>query len=145
MLTRITGIIGWLGFAAVLVAVGIRFGYPAKDQYATYAAYAGLVCLLIYILGQWRDIAKLFTRRQARYGTLTGVSIVVVLGILIAINYIGARQNKRWDLTANKQFSLSDQTRNVLGKLDSPLEVLVFAQEPEFQTWQDRLKGYRYS
>ena len=54
MLNRITGIIGWIGFAAVLVAVGIRFGYPAKDQYATYAAYTGLACLLIYILGQWR-------------------------------------------------------------------------------------------
>src|SRR2546423_2099397 len=144
MLTRITGIIGWLGFAAVLVAVGIRFGYPAKDQYATYAAYAGLVCLLIYILGQWRDIAKLFTRRQARYGTLTGVSIVVVLGILVAINYIGARQNKRWDLTANKQFSLSDQTRTVLRKLDAPLRVRVFSDETSFQQSKDKLNEYTY-
>ena len=58
--------------------------------------------------------------------------MLVVLGILIAINYIGARQNKRWDLTANKQFSLSDQSKNVLAKLDSPLQMLVFAQEPEF-------------
>ena len=41
-------------------------------------------------------------------------SVLVVLGILVAVNYIGARQNKRWDLTANKQFSLSDQSRNVL-------------------------------
>src|ERR1051325_1793123 len=140
MLTRIIGLIGWLGFAAVLVAVGIRFGYPAKDQYATYAAYTGLVCLLIYILGQWRDIAKLFTRRQARYGTLMGVSVVVVLGILIAINYIGARQNKRWDLTATKQFSLSDQTRTVLQKLDAPLNIMVFAQETGFQPYKDKLK-----
>ena len=53
----------------------------------------------------------MFARRQARYGALTGVSVLVVLGILIAINYIGARQNKRWDLTTNKQFSLSDQTQ----------------------------------
>ncbi len=145
MITRITNLIGWLGFAAVLVAVGIRFGYPAKDQWATYAAYAGLVCLLIYILGQWRDIAKLFTRRQARYGTLTGVSVLVVLGILVAINYIGARQNKRWDLTANKQFSLSDQTRNVLQKLDSPLAITVFTQESNFQPFKDKLKEYEYS
>ena len=144
MLTRIISLIGWLGFAAVLVALGIRFGYPAKDQYATYAAYAGLVCLLIYILGQWRDIAKLFTRRQARYGTLMGVSIVVVLGILVAINYIGARQNKRWDLTANKQFSLSDQTRNVLQKLDSPLNIMVFTRENDFQPFKDKLKEYEY-
>jgi len=145
MLNRIISVIGWIGFAAVVAAVGIRFGYPAKDQYATYLAYAGLVCLLIYILGQWRDIAKMFTRRQARYGTLTAVSVLVVLGILIAINYIGARQNKRWDLTVNKQFSLSDQTRGVLQKLDSPLTVMVFAKESDFQPYKDKLKEYEYT
>src|SRR5439155_20028558 len=36
-------------------------------------------------------------------------------------------------------------TRTVLTKLDSPLEVLVLAQEPDFQTWHDRLKEYQYS
>ncbi len=145
MLNRIVNVIGWIGFAAVLAAVGIRFGYPAKDQYATYFAYAGLVCLLVYILGQWRDIAKLFSRRQARYGALTGLSVAIVLGILIAINYIGARQNKRWDLTASKEYSLSDQTRNVLQKLDAPLQIMVFAQEGEFQRYKDRLKEYEYA
>jgi ABC-type uncharacterized transport system involved in gliding motility auxiliary subunit len=103
------------------------------------------VCVLAYTLGQWREIAKVFTRRQARYGTLAGVSILVVLGILVAINYIGAKQNKRWDLTANKQFSLSDQSRNVVAKLDSPLQIRVFAQEPEFQTYRDKLKEYEYA
>ena len=145
MMTRIIGAIGWLGFAAVLGALAIRFGYPAKAEYGSYLAYAGLVCLLIYILGQWRDIAKMFTGRQARYGTLTGVSVLIVLGILIAINYIGARQNKRWDLTANKQFSLSDQSRSVLQKLESPLSVMVFAQEKDFQPFKDRLKDYEYT
>ena len=52
------------------------------------------------------------TRR--RYGTMSIVSIVVVLGILVAINYLGARQNKRWDLTANQVYSLSDQTIKIL-------------------------------
>ena len=111
MVNRIIGMVFWLGVAALLAATGIRFGYPAKDQYVSYLLYAGLVCLLIYVLGQWRDIVKMFSSRQARYGSLTGVSVLVVLGILVAINYIGARQNKRWDLTANQQFSLSDQTQ----------------------------------
>src|SRR5215467_16358605 len=112
-LNRIIGIVGWIGFAAVLGALALsRFGTtPVHDQWRTYLAYGGLVCLLIYILGQWRDIARLFSGRQARYGTLSAVSILIVLGILVAINYIGSRQNKRWDLTANRQFSLSDQTR----------------------------------
>jgi len=144
MVNRILSIVGWIGTALVFVAVAIRFGYPAKEQWAYYLAWAGLVCVLLYTLGQWREIARVFSGRQARYGTLAATSILVVLGILVAINYIGAKQNKRWDLTANKQFSLSDQSRNVLSKLDSPLQVLVFARDEEFQRYQDKLKEYQY-
>ena len=145
MMNRILSLVGWLGTAMVFVAVAIRFGYPAKEQWAYYLAWGGLVCVLAYTLGQWREIAKVFSRRQARYGTLMGVSIVVVLGILVAINYIGSRQNKRWDLTANKQFSLSDQSRNVVGKLDAPMQVQVFAQEQTFPRFQERIKEYEYA
>jgi len=145
MMNRILSLIGWLGTAMVFVAVAIRFGYPAKEQWAYYLAWGGLVCVLAYTLGQWREIAKVFARRQARYGTLMGVSILVVLGILVAINYIGSKQNKRWDLTANKQFSLSDQSRNVVSKLDSPMQVQVFAQEPQFPRYQERIKEYEYA
>src|SRR6185503_12854562 len=144
MVNRILSLVGWLGTAMVFVAVAIRFGYPAKEQWAFYLAWAGLVCVLAYTLGQWREIARVFSRRQARYGTLAATSVLIVLGILVAINYIGARQNKRWDLTANKQFSLADQSRNVLQKLDSPLQVMVFAQEQEFPRYQDKLKEYSY-
>jgi ABC-type uncharacterized transport system involved in gliding motility auxiliary subunit len=129
----------------VFVAVAIRFGYPAKEQWAYYLAWGGLVCVLLYTLGQWREIAKVFSRRQTRYGTLAGVSVLVVLGILIAINYIGSRQNKRWDLTANKQFSLSDQTKGIVAKLDAPMQMMVFAQEPEFQRYRDKLNEYQYA
>jgi ABC-type uncharacterized transport system involved in gliding motility auxiliary subunit len=145
MLNRILNLVGWLGMLLVFVAVGIRFGLPAKEQYAYYLAWAGLICVLAYTLSQWREIAKMFSRRQAKYGTLAGVSILVVLGILVAINYIGAKQNKRWDLTANKQFSLSDQSRNVLTKLDSPLQIKVFVQDAEFDRYRDRLKEYEYA
>ncbi len=145
MMNRILSLIGWLGTAMVFVAVAIRFGYPAKEQWAFYLAWGGLVCVLAYTLGQWREIAKVFSRRQTRYGTLMGVSILVVLAILVAINYIGSKQNKRWDLTANKQFSLSDQSRNVAAKLDAPLQVVVFAQEPQFTRFQEKMKEYEYA
>src|SRR5579872_7067811 len=145
MVNRILSLVGWLGTALVFVAVAIRLGLPAKEQYAYYLAWGGLVCVVLYTLGQWREIAKVFERRQTRYGSLSATSVLVVLGILVAINYIGAKQNKRWDLTANKQFSLSEQTKSVLAKLDSPLQILVFAQEPEFQSFQDKLKEYTYA
>ena len=144
MVNRILSLVGWLGTAMVFVAVAIRFGLPAKEQYAYYLAWAGLICVLAYTLGQWREIVKVFARRQTRYGTLAATSVLAVLGILVAINYIGARQNKRWDLTANKQFSLSDQSKNVIVKLDAPLQILVFDKETEFPRFQDKLKEYQY-
>jgi len=145
MVNRILSLIGWLGTALVMIAVAIRFGFPAKEQWAYYLAWSGLVCVLAYTLGQWREIATMFSGRQARYGTLTGVSVLVVLAILVAINYIGSRQNKRWDLTANKQFGLSDQSRNIISKLDAPLQMLAFEKEDQVQRLQDRLKEYQYA
>jgi gliding motility-associatede transport system auxiliary component len=145
MIQKVLNIVGWIGMGMVLVAVAIRFGMPAKEQYAYYLAWGGLVAVLLYTIGQWREIATAFSGRQARYGALTSVSVLVVLGILVAINYIGKKQNKRWDLTANKQFALADQSRNVLAKLDAPLQVQVFAKEQDFPTFQDKLKEYTYA
>ncbi|OGA89092.1 MAG: hypothetical protein A3G27_13740 [Betaproteobacteria bacterium RIFCSPLOWO2_12_FULL_66_14] len=147
MVNRILSLVGWLGTALVAGAFTMMFA-PALNNYSQYArpvAMAGLVCILAYTAGQWREIAQVFSRRQARYGTLAATSVIAVLGILVAINYIGARQNKRWDLTTSKQFSLADQSRNVLAKLDSPLQVLVFAQEPEFPRYRDKMKEYEYA
>ena len=145
MVNRIFSFIGWLGTALVLGAVGVRYFLPARDQYATYLAWAGLVCMALYIASQWREILGYFRTRQARYGTLAAFSIFIALGILVAINYIGKRENKRWDLTASKQFSLSDQSRNYVSKLDAPLTVRVFDKDINFQQYRDRLKEYEYA
>jgi ABC-type uncharacterized transport system involved in gliding motility auxiliary subunit len=147
MVNRILSLVGWLGTAIVAVALAVS-NVPALNNYSQYArplAIAGLICVLAYTAGQWREISQVFSRRQTRYGALMGVSILVMLAILVAINYIGARQNKRWDLTANKQFSLSDQSRTVAAKLDSPMQVQVFALERDFPRLQDKIREYEYA
>ena len=153
MTNKIFGIIGWLGTAFVLAAIAIWVGTRTSlnlsaqwDQYRFYLAWAGLVCVLIYMASQWRDIADMFRRRQARYGTLAATSVLIVLAILVAVNYIGKQQNKRWDLTENKQFSLSQQSRDVVAKLDAPVEIMGFmppADQPTaVNTFRDLLQEY---
>ena len=144
MLKRILGLLGWLGVALVFAAVAIRFLKPEWQQYYNGLAIAGLVCTLLYMLSQWREIVQAFAGRQARFGTLAAASILVVLGILIAINYLSARHNKRWDLTAAHQFSLSDQTKKVLADLKEPVKIRVFARSDEFERYRDRLDEYTY-
>jgi ABC-type uncharacterized transport system involved in gliding motility auxiliary subunit len=144
MLKRILGLLGWLGVALVFAAVAIRFLKPEWQQYYNGLAIGGLVCTLLYMLSQWREIGQSFSGRQARFGTLAAASVVVVLAIIVAINYLSTRHNKRWDLTGSKQFSLSDQTKKVLADLKEPVSVRVFARSEDFQRYHDRLDQYTY-
>jgi ABC-type uncharacterized transport system involved in gliding motility auxiliary subunit len=144
MLKRISGLIGWLGTALIFTAVAILLSRPLWAAYARWMAWAGLVCILVYALGQWREIAAAFGRRQARLGALAVASVLVVLGILVAINYIAGRENKRWDLTAGGQFTLSDQTKKVLSGLGAPLKMIVFDKETNFERFKLRLPEYQY-
>ena len=144
MLKRILGLLGWLGVALVFAAVAIRFLKPEWQWYSN-LALGGLVCTLLYMLSQWREIARSFSGREARFGTVAVVSSVVVLAILVTVNYLGVRHNKRWDLTAAKQFTLSDQTRKVLQGLQKPVAIKVFAAPDEFQRFRDRLDEYQYA
>ena len=145
MLNKILGTLTWLGIALVGAGVAARFLQPDLVELRYWLLVSGLVCILLYVLGQWREIARLFARRQARYGTLATTTILLVLGILTAVNIVLSRQNKRWDLTAAGQYSLSDQTRRVLESLEAPINVLVFARESEFPRYRDRLQEYEYT
>jgi ABC-type uncharacterized transport system involved in gliding motility auxiliary subunit len=145
MLQRILGIVGWIGTALVFAAVAIRFVRPEWDQYAVYLAWAGLASVILYTLGQWRDIIAFFQRRQARYGALATISVLVALAIAVAVNYLGSRQNKRWDLTANQQNSLSEKTVKLLQTLEAPVKFTVFERQTDMERFRTRLTEYDYN
>jgi ABC-type uncharacterized transport system involved in gliding motility auxiliary subunit len=144
MLKRVFDLIAWLGVALVLGAVAVRFLQP-DAPYSRWLAWGGLACIVVYILGQWREVARLFAGRSARLGSISVASVLAVLAILGAVNYISSREHKRWDLTTSGEFTLSPQTAKILASLDSPLKMTVFARETEFQTFRDKLGGYEYA
>ena len=148
MLKQVTSVIGWIGTVLVFAAVAVRFGKPEWAQYATYAAWAGLVCVLVYLVGQYQDVRDAYGRRQVRYGTLSLVSVLAVLGILVAVNYLSTVRTKRWDLTANQIYSLSDQTVKILDGLDAPVTMTAFYSNgsggPADQQMRQRLDEYKF-
>jgi ABC-type uncharacterized transport system involved in gliding motility auxiliary subunit len=144
MLKRILGILSYVGMALVFGALAVRILRPAWDQYAVYASWAGLALVALYTIGQWREIVAFFRRRSARYGALASASVLIVLGILIAVNYLSTRENKRWDLTANRQYSLSEQTVKLLQGLKSPAKFVVFDRQENLERFRSRLSEYEY-
>ena len=67
-------------------------------------------------------------KRQTKYGAYLGVYVLVVLAILGAGNYLANRYNKTLDTTSNKIFSLSDQTKKVVGNLTQDVKIYYFDQ-----------------
>lgn len=144
MLRRLFNLLGWLGAVLVVAALAIRILKPELAPVYRGLAIAGLVVTLLYLLSQWREIGRSFTRRQVRYGAISFGSVIIVLAILVGINWIAARQSKRWDLTAGGQFTLSDQTRKILGSLKEPVKVRVFASARTVEPFRDRLTEYAH-
>ena len=152
-MTRALNVLAWIGTGLVFVAAAVRIlGWadamtvsPDMDRYAMFASWAGLALVLLNTLGQWRQIIAWFGHRNARYGTLASVSVLVGLGILVAANYLANRENKRWDLTENRQFTLSDQTVKLLQGLTAPVKFVVFERNTNFDRFRTRLANYEYS
>ena len=145
MVQKILGALGWVGVAVVVAGMVARFVVPERQELWWWALVVGVALIVVYGLGQWRSVAELFERRQARYGTLATSGVLLGVAILVGANYVLARQNKRWDLTAAQQYSLSDQTVRILQSLESPIRVMVFAQEFDFPRYRDRLAEYEYT
>ncbi|ODS53735.1 MAG: hypothetical protein ABS36_14035 [Acidobacteria bacterium SCN 69-37] len=140
---HVISLLGWIGVVLVVAAVIIRFARPDLPQWSQGLALAGLLVTVLYTLTQWRDIARSLGGRGVRYGSMAVTSAVLVLGILVAINWLGSRHNKRWDLTEASQFSLSDQTVQILRSLKKPVTIRVFYTGSS-QAEHDRLDEYTY-
>jgi len=145
MIQKILESLNWIGTTLVVSAAFILFFQPEQQELGWWLFIIGIAFISLYAIGKWKDILRFFSGRKARYGTLATSGLLLGLGILIGTNYILARQNKRWDLTAAKQYSLSDQTVRILESLESPIKIMVFAQEFDFPRYRDRLDEYEYT
>ncbi|MEO5821765.1 MAG: DUF4350 domain-containing protein [Vicinamibacteraceae bacterium] len=144
MFGRIANILGWAGVALVLAGVATWLFREDLVTLRQGFALGGLVCIVVYAISQWREMATTFSKRPARYGALAVVSVLVVLALLVGLNYLAEKYNKRWDFTASREFTLSDQTRRVIASLKEPLRLLVFGLAEDMQPFRDRLAEYRY-
>jgi len=82
--------------------------------------------------------------RTVKYGSNAFVSVIVVLGIVVLVNYLFNTYRYRYDATPGKIHSLSDQTITVLKGLDQDVNVTAFFKKDEGPAFQDMLREYRY-
>lgn len=133
--------IGWLG-AAMAVAGGIRYSIQGELLLTSkILLIGGGVLLLAGIVFNYRAIAQFFSRRSSKLGTNTIILAVAVLAILGFLNFLGFRHHKRFDLTTEKLYTLSDQTERIVRGLQKDVSVIRFAKTPD-QALNDQMAEY---
>jgi ABC-type uncharacterized transport system involved in gliding motility auxiliary subunit len=103
---------------------------------------AGAVLVLIHLALRWESVAKAVGGRQLRHGGNSAVLILVVLGILAGVNYIAYRRPLKKDFTKGQRYSLSDQTKKVVGGLQEDIGILYFQRAAELAGGDERIKQY---
>ncbi|MFQ5342389.1 MAG: Gldg family protein, partial [Anaerolineae bacterium] len=106
----------------------------------------GAVLILSYGLLRPAELRAALTGRQARYGGNALVASLAFVGILAFINYLGAQYHRRFDLTETGQYSLSQQTKQILAGLTEPVQVTAFMApgDQRAERVQNLLDEYKY-
>jgi ABC-type uncharacterized transport system involved in gliding motility auxiliary subunit len=105
---------------------------------------AGVLLLGIYVALDPEDVWSKITGRGALYSGNTvaiALAVVVILGLF---NVLGSRYQTKFDLTANKQFTLSDQSIKLAQALPQPVHVTAWltANDSRKQDFQTLMSDY---
>ncbi len=69
--------------------------------------------------------------------------VLIFVGIVIFVNLISAKYYKRIDLTANKKYSISDQTKKIIKNLKQPIEIIAFYRDKIDERTKDIFEQYK--
>jgi ABC-type uncharacterized transport system involved in gliding motility auxiliary subunit len=139
---ELASFIGTIG-VAMLIASGVR--YSIQGELLTTSKVlliAGGVFVLAAVIFGFRGIVRAFSGRSAQQGTNTTILSIAVIAILVVINFVGFRHHKTFDLTTEKLYTLSDQTRNIVSNLKQDLTVARFDKTPN-ATFDDLMAEYK--
>jgi ABC-type uncharacterized transport system involved in gliding motility auxiliary subunit len=133
-----------LGIFGVLAGLGVwlvqgDFGLAPRILLA-----AGILLLGVYVALDPEDaLSRLSGRSALASGNALaiGLAAIVILGLF---NVLGSRYQTKFDLTANKQYTLSDQSVKIAQSLPQPVKISAFltANDSRKQDFQTLLNDY---
>jgi ABC-type uncharacterized transport system involved in gliding motility auxiliary subunit len=86
--------------------------------------------------------SRLLSARQTKYAAYAALYVIVILAIVSVANVLANRYNKSYDSTANKRYSLSDQTAKIVKGLKQNASITYYDRQSGFQQAKDTLDRY---
>jgi ABC-type uncharacterized transport system involved in gliding motility auxiliary subunit len=138
------------GLYFALLAALVSGGLYIVQQSLTLPLKISLGCIIlgisIYVLLDPQRIRELFRGRQARYANNMVIMAIALFGIFAVINYLAHTYSKRWDITEDRQNSLTDETIQTLESLPNTVTVQAFfTRSYPSETAKSILDSYQYN
>ena len=141
---------GFIGVAMVLAGfirfmiIGVWIAEGFQGKLVPTLVAIGAILIGVFVAFNFRAVIGFFGGRQGKLGTNTVVLSVAVLALVVIANYAGYKSHKRFDLTAEGLYSISDQTKKVVANLPKDVKVIYFNKEDN-QQFSDLMSEYKYS
>jgi gliding motility-associatede transport system auxiliary component len=81
--------------------------------------------------------------RQTKFAAYAATYVLVVIAVIVVANVLADRYNKSYDATANKRYSLSEQTAKIVKGLKQDATITYFNQSTRFREGKDLLEEYK--
>ncbi len=117
-----SGMVLLVGIVLLAAAAAIHSIVLRDRWFSSVLMVTGVVLTLWGLFSLRREIGALFTARKGEIALFT----FGMVGVLVAIGYLSTRFPLRFDLSEQKEHSLSKQTKNMLQHLDKPVHVVFF-------------------
>ncbi|RKH88581.1 hypothetical protein D7Y21_14255 [Corallococcus sp. AB045] len=122
--THVTRVLGAFGLLLLASSPFTLFLTSGSVALAAGKAVLGAAMLAAYVVTHRQELGRSGTRRTGRFLASSVLTTLVVLGVLVALNVLAFRKNRRWDLTQERIFSLAPQTVQTLAGLKEKAHAL---------------------
>src|SRR6266498_2671056 len=85
---------------------------------------------------------ELLRTRQTKFAGYVTVYVLIIVTAVVVVNVLANRYDKSYDGTANKRYSLSDQTRKIVRELNQDATIRYFDQSTRYNQAKDILEQY---
>jgi len=123
---RFSGLAAVLGLVALLIGFIVMLLLPSIRYTAWGILVLGILLLATAFIIDFRQVSRALTGRRGRFGVSTTVMASIFIGIILLVNAISIGNYHRFDVTGVAQFTLTPQTKEVLGGLETPVQIMAF-------------------
>ena len=134
-----------VGLALLVSALSTLVVVPGGTALATAQGVVGLAAVASYFLLNRGAVGRTFAGRATLFYGVSVVTLVVLVGLVVAANYVAAKKKWSVDLTKGGIYTLADDTVKTLSSLPGEVTVTAFfgEAEPAAAELRDLLDRYR--